>query len=207
MLDATGPAVVVGNSEPEDHLDRSRVGIRGYDVVRRRTGGSAVLVGPGEVLWMDVTVPVADPLWSADVRRGTWWLGECWAAALADVGIGGAEVWRGGMVTSAWSSRVCFAGLGPGEVTLGGAKVVGVAQRRTRLGTLFQCAVPLTKPSTQVPGSWDPYDLLDVLALNPRQRRQAARDLAGVAAAVPNGESLAESLIVRVRASDGVSLP
>jgi hypothetical protein len=36
---------------------------------------------------------------------------------------------------------VCFAGLGPGEVTRNGAKVVGISQRRTRHAARFQCAV------------------------------------------------------------------
>ncbi len=34
--------------------------------------------------------------------------------------------------TRDWSDVVCFAGVGPGEVTAGTAKVVGIAQRRTR---------------------------------------------------------------------------
>jgi hypothetical protein len=38
---------------------------------------------------------------------------------------------------------VCFGGTGPGEVVVGGAKVVGLSQRRTRDGARFQCSVPL----------------------------------------------------------------
>ncbi len=37
------------------------------------------------------------------------------------------------------AAMVCFAGLGSGEVTIGGAKAVGLSQRRTRTGARFQC--------------------------------------------------------------------
>jgi hypothetical protein len=53
---------------------------------------------------------------------------------------------------------VCFAGLGPGEVTVDGRKAVGIAQRRTRAGSLFQCAVPLR---------WDGARLARALVLGP----------------------------------------
>ena len=102
--------------------------------MRRRSGGGAVLVGPGQAVWIDVVVPAGDPLWADDVGRAGWWLGEVWAAALAAAGLPGGEVWRGAQVRSAWSDRVCFAGLGAGEVTVGGRKVVGISQRRTRAG-------------------------------------------------------------------------
>jgi lipoate-protein ligase A len=74
-----------------------------------------------------------------------------------------------------WSIRVCFAGTGPGEVTLDGRKVVGISQRRTRQGALFQCAVIV---------SWDPAGLLDVLALEADERDAGAADLADVALGV-----------------------
>jgi hypothetical protein len=45
------------------------------------------------------------------------------------------------MVPSEWSRHVCFAGIGPGEVLDGQAKLVGVSQRRTRRHARFQCAL------------------------------------------------------------------
>ena len=120
---------------------------------------------PGAVAWVDVVLPRSDPLWDDDVGRAFWWLGETWRLALANLGMNGAEVHRGGIVSSRWSSKVCFAGLGPGEVTVEGRKVVGMAQRRTRDGALFQCAVPVR---------WEPQHLLDVLALGAEERAEAA---------------------------------
>jgi lipoate-protein ligase A len=140
VLEALRPAVVLGSAEPLDHLDPDAVAASGLEVVRRRSGGSAVVVGPGRSLWVDVAIPRGDPLWHDDIGRASWWVGELWAAALEVVGVGPAVVWRGGLVRAEWSDRACFAGLGPGEVTVEGRKVVGVSQRRTRAGALFQCA-------------------------------------------------------------------
>jgi lipoate-protein ligase A len=92
-----------------------------------------------------------------DVGRAFHWLGDVWASALGALGVGGAQVHRRGLVHTALSDLVCFAGLGPGEITVDGAKVVGMAQRRTRAGALFQCAVPLV---------WNPDRLAGLLGLD-----------------------------------------
>ena len=164
--EVTRPAVVLGSTQP----DAAVVGAGGLDVARRRSGGGAVLVEPGRLVWADVVVPAGAPLWDADVGRATWWVGEAWAAALSTLGVPDGEVHKGGLVRTRWSSWVCFAGLGPGEVRARGQKVLGLSQRRTRHGALFQCAVPL---------AWDPAPLLDALALTPADRAEATIDLAG----------------------------
>jgi lipoate-protein ligase A len=75
-----------------------------------------------------------------------WWLGEVWAAALADLGIRG-DVHRGPVRHTRWSSMVCFAGVGAGEVTQDGAKLVGISQRRTRVGARLQSMCHLSVPA------------------------------------------------------------
>jgi lipoate-protein ligase A len=129
---------------------------RDIDVVRRRSGGGAVLVEPGDIVWIDVVVPRGDELWDDDVGRAFWWLGDLWARTLASLGVPDPQVHRGPLVTTPLSPLVCFAGLGPGEVTVDGRKAVGIAQRRTREGALFQCAVPL---------AWNRERLAELLGL------------------------------------------
>jgi lipoate-protein ligase A len=146
---------VIGSSQPASDVDAGAAGRRGIDVVRRKTGGGAVLVGPGQAAWVDFVIPAGDPLWEDDVRRAAWWVGELWARALEQVGVGPAEVWRAGMRRGPWSAQLCFAGLGPGEVRVGERKVVGVSQRRTRSACLFQTAVLL---------QWDPGLMVELLA-------------------------------------------
>ena len=185
LYDVAAPALVLGSTQP------LLVPSSSIEVVRRRSGGGAVLVGPDEVVWVDVFLPAGDPLWSHDVGQAFYWLGDAWAAAL---GVG--SVHRGGLVTTPLSRVVCFAGVGPGEVVDGGGgggggrgggggvdggggggrgggggvdgdvggggggggKVVGMAQRRTRAGALFQCAVALR---------WDPERMAQLLSLGP----------------------------------------
>lgn len=170
-FEVDGPTVVLGSSQPDDVVDAAGLAAAGARLVRRRSGGGAVWLAPGEVTWVDVVLPADDPLWVPDVRRAGEWLGEAWVAALGRVGLGGGTVHRGGLVRGPWSDQVCFAGLGPGEVVLGGAKVVGVSQRRTRQAARFQCAVV---------HRWDPGALLACLALAPGERGRAAAELAGV---------------------------
>jgi lipoate-protein ligase A len=82
---------------------------------------------------------------------------------------------------------VCFAGLGPGEVTIAGVKVVGMSQRRTRAGALFQCAALL---------AWDPARLVEVLGLP----AEAAVDLAGAARALAvDPDALLTALVARLQ--------
>jgi lipoate-protein ligase A len=152
------PALVLGSTQPDSDVDRAACREAGVEVVRRRSGGGAVLLEPGGAVWIDVELPRGHPRWDDDVGRSVWWLGERWAAALAELGVAGPTVHRGAMVTNRWSRSVCFAGLGPGEVTagVGGPKVVGVAQRRTRAGARFQCAVPLR---------WEPGRIARLLVL------------------------------------------
>jgi lipoate-protein ligase A len=167
------PSLVLGSTQPEGIVDRAACDEAGVEVVRRRSGGGAVLLEPGGAVWVDVEVPRRDPLWQDDVGRAAWWLGDRWAAALRALGVPGPTVHRGPMVTTPWSPLVCFAGIGPGEVTAGagGPKVLGIAQRRTRAGARFQCAVPL---------AWDPERITRLLA----RRGGDATELAGAARAV-----------------------
>ena len=159
VLEATAPAVVLGSSQPW-------VEVPDLEVCRRRSGGGAALVRPGEVLWIDVLLPRGDPLWDDDVGRSTRWLGETWRDALS-VGV----VHAGEMVRTPWSSLICFAGVGPGEVLVDDAKVVGISQRRTRAGARFQCVVLRAWDSVELarifaPGEWrEVADALDRVAV------------------------------------------
>jgi lipoate---protein ligase len=177
------PALVLGSTQRDATVDREACARAGVEVVRRRSGGGAVLLVPGDVLWVDVVVPAGDPLWSDDIGMAAQWLGDAWAAALAATGVDGATVHRGPLVPAPWSDVVCFAGLGPGEVTVAGRKVVGISQRRTRRAARFQCAAAL---------AWDPAALVALLS----PPRPTAADLADVAAGVPVAADVLASALV-----------
>lgn len=184
ICEATGPALVLGSAQRDALVDHDACARAGVEVVRRRSGGGAVLVVPGDLLWVDVVIPSTDPRWQADVGKAFHWLGDVWHAALADLGVT-TTVHRGGLQRAEWSDLVCFAGLGPGEVRdEAGRKVVGMSQRRTRESARFQCAAL---------GRWDPDALVDLLAVD-----GDAAELADVAAGV--GVSLEDLLAAFLRA-------
>jgi lipoate-protein ligase A len=186
----TAPAVVLGSTQRLEVVDAGRAAVAGVDVVRRRGGGGAVLVGPGEIAWVDVFVPAGDELWSADVAVAFHWLGAAWTAALADVGVD--ATWHDGtQCTTTWSRLVCFAGLGAGEVSVDGRKVVGLSQRRSRAGLLFLCAALLR---------WTPAALVDLLALSDAERARAKEELAPVARGLDVADgALADAFVAKLR--------
>jgi lipoate-protein ligase A len=182
ILQIDQPAVILGSTQSESEVDAGAAARAGVHVARRASGGGAVLVDPEAVLWIDLIITAGDPLWDTDVGLATWWVGEAWAAAVEQIGAGPAEVWRGALQRSAWSRRVCFAGLGPGEVAVGAQKVVGISQRRTRQAALFQTAALL---------SWEPAALLALLAGDEAARPGAATELGRRATGVGRGRAAA----------------
>jgi lipoate-protein ligase A len=130
------PALVLGSSQDPGEVDSEAATAAGIDVCRRRSGGGAVWLHPEHSLWVDVTIGRGDPLWDDDVSRSGLWLGNVLAGIC---GGNRAEVHHGPMVTTPFSRSLCFAGLAPGEVTVDGAKLFGVSQRRGRDGARFQC--------------------------------------------------------------------
>lgn len=150
--------LVLGSSQPDDELDRPNLEAEGIDVARRRTGGGAVLVGSDELIWFDVVLQATDPLWVADVGRSFDWIGRSVQRALREFGVD-TEMYEGPLHRTEWSGRVCFAGLGPGELVRDGRKLVGMSQRRTRTAARFQVAIlrrwdgPLHRRLFQVPAA------------------------------------------------------
>jgi hypothetical protein len=74
----------------------------------------------------------------------------------AEYGWSDTTVHTGGISDAELSRLVCFAALGPGEVSQGSTKLVGISQRRTRQGAKFQCIAYLR---------WDPTTILDLVDL------------------------------------------
>lgn len=177
VLEVARPALVLGSTQQESAVDPAAVAATGVELVRRRSGGGAVLLLPGRSTWIDVTIARTDALWEDDVAVAFHWLGRAWAAAVRQLGVE-ADVHTGRPVENGWSRRVCFAGLGAGEVVVGGRKLVGISQRRTREGARFQCIVHRT---------WDPVPLLGLLALDDLERAYGLTELADVATGLDAG--------------------
>lgn len=183
VVEATDHALVLGSAQDETAVDRDAASAMGIGVVRRRSGGGAVLVRPGGVVWIDVIVPRRDPLWDDDVGRAPLWVGRVWSEALEGLGHR-ATVHRGPMPPDDLARVVCFVGRAPGEVLIGARKVVGVSQRRTRDTARFQTAALL---------EWDADSLV---ALFPTLDSVARERIRATATALPcRGDELVAAFI------------
>jgi lipoate---protein ligase len=191
--------VVLGSGQLSSVVDAARAAAAGVAVTRRRSGGGAVHVGPDDPVWVDVWVPRGDPLWHDDVLVAPLWAGEWWRSAVATAtGIGPDElvVHRGRSIPARWSSLICFAGVGPGEVTVGadGKKVVGLAQWRSRQGALVHGGAY---------GHWDPRRLVDLLAVDDVDRPAIETAAADAAAGLDGLVSPAGSSVAGARGLGG----
>lgn len=148
------PTLVLGSTQPADVADAVGLRSHGVTATRRRSGGGAVYLSPGDQLWLDAWIPPEDPLWRRDVSVAAEWVGRWWLEALNRFGLGGLEVHSGRAVAGELGTLVCFAGRGPGEVFQGGRKVVGLSQWRAREGALFSSCAYLR---------WEPEKLVGLL--------------------------------------------
>ena len=106
--------------------------------IGRQAGGGAVLVGPW-MLGVSLALPAADPRVAGETIADSYrWLGAAFVAALSSHGVAAESVPRAGTRAAPASlGWACFAGVAPWELVIGGRKIVGFAQRRSRNGVLI----------------------------------------------------------------------
>lgn len=196
-----GPGLVLGSTQKAGAADERRASSAGVEVLRRRSGGGAVLLWPGRQVWADFFLAATDPLWHDDVTLATRWVGRLWASVVASLSTAPCSVHTGRLVADRWGRLVCFAGRGPGEVSVGGRKVVGVSQRRSRDRVRIQTAARLRPDDARAAGSsagdeLDELDELDLLDLGAAERVEGQKVLAGRCTAIPASEAdLTQSLV------------
>ena len=157
------PALVLGVGQPRDDFDAAACEHAGLPIVRRSSGGTAVLADDG-LLNLDIALPAAHPLGHRDVVRAYAWLGTALTRALRRLG------WAACVVTpdaarrdtadlraderpgATLLRRTCFGGRSPYEVLVAGRKVVGLCQVRRRAGTLYQVGILLGFDAARLAG-------------------------------------------------------
>jgi lipoate-protein ligase A len=160
--------LVVGSAQPDATVDRAACARDGARVLRRGSGGGAVLCDPG-LLEVDVALPAGHPLLEDDVSESYRFLGEVWLEALVALGVGGrlvtvAEARALPDDRRAAARVACYAGLSPYEVVdAAGAKLVGMCQRRRRGAALIQCSLACGAD----PGDIARYVAVEAAAIGP----------------------------------------
>jgi lipoate-protein ligase A len=175
-------ALVLGSAQPESDAATT------IDVVRRGTGGGAVLCDAGTLL-IDLAVPAGHALAPEDVTDAYRPLGEALQVTLSGLGVDCRtvtveEARAMDDARKAAARQACWAGLSPYELVLAdGRKLVGLAQRRRRGAVLHQIAIPVATPPAAVADH-----LVAGVALEPFLRSTAMLSGAvGCGSATPSG--------------------
>jgi len=161
------PAVSLGRHQSVSEVDRTAIAARGYELVRRPTGGRAIL--HVDELTYSVTAPVDEPRMRGGVMDAYLRLSTALVAGLHNVGLADADKAPGSARAGRDVSAACFETPSAYEITAGGRKLMGSAQSRRAGYVLQHGSLPLTGDITR---------LIDVLALSPAEAEELRRDLA-----------------------------
>lgn len=140
------PCLSLGRNQPSDRYDRAEIRRRGMDVVRRPTGGRAVLHH------RELTYSVAareDEL--GTLREAYAAINRALVAGLRRLGVDARLHPAGPERAPLPSLAPCFEQPVEGEVTAGGRKLVGSAQRRERGVMLQHGSLPIHDDQSTVP--------------------------------------------------------
>lgn len=141
------PCLSLGRNQPLAEVDRAACHAAGVDLVRRPSGGQAVLHA-GELTY-SVALLQTDPRSAGGVLGGYRRLSEGLLAGLRQLGVEAVQSLdahqAGGPL-----SPICFDRPSDYEITFRGRKLVGSAQWRRRGGVLQHGSLPLTSDLTRI---------------------------------------------------------
>lgn len=192
------PTLTLGRAEPYPNgWDTDAIAAAGIAVVRRPTGGDAVL-HDGEVTFA-VAASVPGP-WAEGPRAFAGLVAAALAAAIADVGFSGSVATRSDerMPAKAPGAHPCFARMAAGEVRVGTHKVAGIASRFGRGGALSHASVPLSARHRDV------ALFREDRAAAAAAIREHARSLAELGGATPDAADFRARLLRALEHSFGV---
>lgn len=148
------PAVSLGRHQHVAEVDLAAIDARGYEVVRRPTGGRAIL--HMDELTYSVAAPVNEPRVGGGVMDAYLRLSNALVAGLQNLGLRDAAKAPGHVRAGNDVSAACFEVPSAYEITAGGRKLMGSAQSRRAGYVLQHGSLPLTGDITR---------LIDVLVL------------------------------------------
>ena len=134
------PCLSLGRGQPVDDADRGAVMAAGFDLVRRPTGGRAIL--HIDELTYSVVVPQEDPRVTGSVVESYRRLSRALVHALEIIGVPDIEADQR-VEGETEEGPVCFEAPSDYEITAGGKKLVGSAQMRAEGVVLQHGTVPL----------------------------------------------------------------
>ena len=166
------PCLSLGYNQPYSDIDVDQLVANNWDVVRRPTGGRAIL--HTDELTYAVIGPKSDPRLAGSLMDSYKNISQALFDALSKLGLP-AEV-HSGKNPEAHHQPVCFENPSNFEITANGKKIIGSAQSRKKNCILQHGSLPLTGDLTRITRVLE-YS-------NPGEQRQAGKTLLRNAATV-----------------------
>jgi lipoyl(octanoyl) transferase len=138
----------LGYAQPITDVDIPRLRARGWEVVRRPTGGRAVL--HTDELTYSVIAPLNEPRIAGSVLESYQRLAQALVEALNLLSIQVEVNEKSATQHNPGTNPVCFEVPSTYEITAGGKKLVGSAQARRKEGVLQHGSIPLTGDLTRI---------------------------------------------------------
>jgi lipoyl(octanoyl) transferase len=158
------PCVSIGFGQPISDVDRAACLQRGWDVIRRPSGGRAIL--HVDELTYSVCAAPDEPRVAGGIVESYGRLVAGLLAGLCQLGLEPAESKPEYAPEQEAEGPVCFDGPARYEITVAGRKLVGSAQARPKGGILQHGTMPLTGDITRI---------IDGLVWNGPAARRSAR--------------------------------
>lgn len=143
----TPACLSLGYAQPFADVDCARLKEHGWEVVRRATGGRAIL--HTDELTYSVTGSAEDPVLAGGVLESYNRLAQALLRAVKDLGLP-VEMKEGKANENAAPNPVCFEVPSTYEITVNGKKLIGSAQARKKEGVLQHGSLPLTGDLTRI---------------------------------------------------------
>lgn len=192
----------LGHAQPFADVDTTRLRERGWDVVRRATGGRAIL--HTDEITYSVIAPGDEPRLAGTVLESYNRLARALLLAVQGLELP-VEMKEGRVENGSTPNPVCFEVPSTYEITVDGKKLIGSAQARKKEGVLQHGSLPLTGDLARI---------CQVLVFeNEAARAEAAARLLARASTVESAlgrevgwESAAQAFIHAFKAQLGLSL-
>ncbi|MCZ2126324.1 MAG: lipoate--protein ligase family protein [Anaerolineales bacterium] len=136
----TPPCLSLGRAQSFKDADLARLREHGWQVVRRLTGGRAIL--HADELTYSVAAPEENPILIGGILESYNRLAQALIYAAQKLGLAVEVKERAGAAPNL--NPVCFEVPSAYEITVGGKKLIGSAQARSQMGVLQHGSLPLT---------------------------------------------------------------
>jgi len=146
----TPPCLSLGFAQPLEDVNLDKLNAMGWDIVRRMTGGRAIL--HTDELTYSVICPIDEPRLAGGVLESYLRLSHALLNALKQLGVTALALPKGsdGPVAPKTNDPVCFEVPSNYEITVNGKKLVGSAQARKKTGILQHGTLPLHGDLTRI---------------------------------------------------------